>query len=238
VALARAIAVEPRVLLLDEPFAALDRALRLDLQLEFRRLQRRLALTTVLVTHDQDEAMSMADRVAVMRAGRLEQVDEAARVYDEPASLFVAGFVGESVILPGQVTRQGAAECQVNLNAGATLVESCKDTPPVGARIVLAVRPEQLVLHDAPAMDRIPARLRLSAPIGASLVHDVAAADVEMKVTGQRHGPFNTLRRQTGGGDVVLSQISWADMRYPRKELGLSRQRIELPRWAHFACLQ
>jgi hypothetical protein len=77
----------------------------------------------------------------------------------------------------------------VNLNAGATLVVSCKDTPPVGARIVLAVRPEQLVLHDAPAMDRIPARLRLSAPIGASFVHDVAAADVEMKVTEQRHGP-------------------------------------------------
>ncbi len=190
VALARAIAVEPRVLLLDEPFAALDRALRLDLQLEIRRLQRRLALTTVMVTHDQDEAMSMADRVAVMRSGRLEQVDEPARVYDEPASLFVAGFVGESVTLPGRVTRSRAGECQLDLSAGATLVVPCAAAPPPpGTRIMLTVRPEQLVLHDAAATDRIPAQLRQSAPLGASLVHDVAAAGLEMKVTEPRRGP-------------------------------------------------
>ncbi|MEJ0018454.1 MAG: ABC transporter ATP-binding protein [Acetobacteraceae bacterium] len=189
VALARAIATEPSVLLLDEPFAALDRALRLDLQLEIRRLQRRLALTTVMVTHDQDEAMSMADRVAVMRAGRLEQVDEPARVYDEPASLFVAGFVGESVMLAGRVAQRSATGCEVVLRAGATLIVPAADPPPPATDVVVAVRPEQLMLHDAPAADRIPAELRQSAPLGAALVHDITAAGVEMKVTEPRRGP-------------------------------------------------
>jgi len=189
VALARAIATEPTVLLLDEPFAALDRALRLDLQLEIRRLQRRLALTTVMVTHDQDEAMSMADRVAVMRAGRLEQVDEPARVYDEPASLFVSGFVGVSVVLPGRVMRVGNGDCAVRLDAGADLIVGWPGAASAGTRVLLSVRPDQLMLHDQPASDRMPAQLRQSAPLGAALVHDIAASGVEMKVTEPRTGP-------------------------------------------------
>jgi putative spermidine/putrescine transport system ATP-binding protein len=188
VALARAIAIEPAVLLLDEPFAALDRALRLDLQLEIRRLQRRLAVTAVMVTHDQDEAMSMADRVAVMRAGRLEQVDAPAAVYDAPASLFVAGFVGVSVGLPGRVAQSGAGACRVDLAAGASVVVPCAPAPAPGTPVIVSVRPEQCVLHDTPAADRIPALLRQSAPLGASLVHDITAAGVEMKVTEPRRG--------------------------------------------------
>ena len=189
VALARAIAIEPSVLLLDEPFAALDRALRLDLQLEIRRLQRRLSLTAVMVTHDQDEAMSMADRVAVMRAGRLEQVDEPAAVYDSPASLFVAGFVGVSATLPGRVVQTDPGLCRVALDAGAVLAIPVETAPPAGSAVLLSVRPEQLVLHDVPGPDRIAATLRQSAPIGAVLVHDVTAAGLEIKVTEPRRGP-------------------------------------------------
>ena len=86
VALARALAIEPSILLLDEPFAALDRSLRLDMQIEIKRLQRQLGLTAILVTHDQDEAMSVADRIAVMRRGRIEQLGAPVEVYDQPAT--------------------------------------------------------------------------------------------------------------------------------------------------------
>ena len=105
VALARALAVEPSILLLDEPFAALDRNLRLDMQIEVKRLQRQLGLTTILVTHDQDEAMSVADRIAVMNKGKVEQFDTPVAIYDRPQTLFVNGFIGTTNLLPGKVTR-------------------------------------------------------------------------------------------------------------------------------------
>src|SRR5207244_11597760 len=89
IALARALAVHPRVLLLDEPFAALDKNLRLDMQIEIKRIQRETGITAVLVTHDQEEALSMADRIAVLRQGRLEQFGSPADIYDRPRSLFV-----------------------------------------------------------------------------------------------------------------------------------------------------
>lgn len=94
VALARALVVEPSVLLLDEPFSALDKSLRLDMQLELKRLQRQFGLTAILVTHDQDEAMGVADRIAVMNRGRVEQFDEPVFVYDQPQTQFVSGFIG------------------------------------------------------------------------------------------------------------------------------------------------
>ena len=103
VALARALAVEPSILLLDEPFAALDRNLRLDMQIEVKRLQRQLGLTTILVTHDQDEAMSVADRIAVMNKGTVEQFDTPVAIYDRPQTLFVNGFIGTTNLLPGKV---------------------------------------------------------------------------------------------------------------------------------------
>ena len=103
VALARALAVEPSILLLDEPFAALDRNLRLDMQIEVKRLQRTLGLTTILVTHDQDEAMSVADRIAVMNKGRVEQFDTPVAIYDRPRTLFVNGFIGTTNLLNGTV---------------------------------------------------------------------------------------------------------------------------------------
>jgi putative spermidine/putrescine transport system ATP-binding protein len=106
VALARTLAVRPRILLLDEPFAALDKSLRLDMQIEIRRLQRELNITTIMVTHDQEEAMSMADRVAVLNNGRLEQFAPAAEIYDYPASPFVASFVGTANMLPARMILQ------------------------------------------------------------------------------------------------------------------------------------
>ncbi|MFC7612157.1 ATP-binding cassette domain-containing protein [Teichococcus aestuarii] len=142
VALARALAIEPAILLLDEPFAALDRALRLDLQLEIKRIQRRFGVTAVLVTHDQDEAMSMADRMAVMRGGRVEQVDAPATVYDSPATPFVAGFVGTSNRLHGRVEAREGADYRVRLDVGASVILASPRGFAVGERVLLCARPE------------------------------------------------------------------------------------------------
>ena len=107
VALARALAVEPRVLLLDEPLSALDAKVRLQLREQIRTLQQRLGTTTLFVTHDQEEALSMADRVGVMRAGRLEQVADPAELYSRPATAFVAEFVGTMNRLPAELGASG-----------------------------------------------------------------------------------------------------------------------------------
>lgn len=103
VALARALAVRPSILLLDEPFAALDKNLRLDMQIEIKRIQRSAGTTTLIVTHDQEEALSMADRVAVLNAGRLEQFAPPTDVYDRPETLFVNTFVGTANVLHGRL---------------------------------------------------------------------------------------------------------------------------------------
>ena len=107
VALARAIVKRPRLLLLDEPLSALDRQVRGDMQLELKRLQHEVGLTFVVVTHDQEEAMSMADRIAVLDHGRVRQVDTPARLYSEPADLFVASFIGSSTKFTGTLTDTG-----------------------------------------------------------------------------------------------------------------------------------
>src|ERR1051325_47986 len=102
IALARCLAIDPKVLLLDEPFGALDKNLRLDMQIEVKRLQREYGITTILVTHDQEEALSMADRIAVMAHGRIEQVSSPTEIYDRPATLFVNQFVGTTNALVGE----------------------------------------------------------------------------------------------------------------------------------------
>ena len=143
-ALARALAVEPSILLLDEPFAALDRNLRLDMQIEVKRLQRQLGLTTILVTHDQDEAMSVADRIAVMNKGTVEQFDTPVAIYDRPQTLFVNGFIGTTNLLPGKVTALDNHIATVALDAGASLRLPAADGIAAGADVLLSVRPEQL----------------------------------------------------------------------------------------------
>src|SRR6266545_4857559 len=118
VALARCLATDPKLLLLDEPFGALDKNLRLDMQIEVKRLQRDYGITTVLVTHDQEEALSMADRIAVMNRGRIEQVASPTDIYDHPATLFVNRFVGTTNLIPGKLVGIDAGGCDVQLVGG------------------------------------------------------------------------------------------------------------------------
>ncbi|MEI8078798.1 MAG: ABC transporter ATP-binding protein [bacterium] len=113
VALARALVIRPRLLLLDEPFSALDRNLRAEMQLELKEIQHRLGVTTIFVTHDRSEAMSMSDRVAVMSEGRILQLDTPEAIYGRPTHPFVAGFIGDATVLPGRLIARDGASAQV-----------------------------------------------------------------------------------------------------------------------------
>lgn len=177
VALARALVVEPSILLLDEPFAALDRNLRLDMQIEVKRLQRSLGLTTILVTHDQDEAMSVADRIAVMNKGRVEQFDTPVAIYDRPHTLFVNGFIGTTNLLGGRVASLDAGTATIELDAGAILRLPASSDVAVGAPVLLSVRPEQLVLSATNGPAHWPIEPGLSLPLGAQLVHEARTSD-------------------------------------------------------------
>src|SRR5262249_19225418 len=137
VALARALAIRPDVLLLDEPLSNLDAKLRQEVRVEIRELQRQLGLTTVMVTHDQEEALTMADRLVVMNEGAVRQVGNQRDLYERPADRFVAGFVGRSTFLAGTVEAPG----RFRTDGGLSL--ACPDGR-AGGRAALALRPERV----------------------------------------------------------------------------------------------
>jgi ABC-type Fe3+/spermidine/putrescine transport system ATPase subunit len=143
VALARAVVVRPQILLLDEPLGALDLKLREELQVEIKRVQSALGITTLFVTHDQGEALSMSDRVAVMRDGRIVQVDSPTRLYEAPASQYVARFIGRITIVPAYVTAVDGLLVTVQDEAGRRFAASKQSAPlAVGDKVGLAIRPE------------------------------------------------------------------------------------------------
>ncbi|CAL1239302.1 spermidine/putrescine ABC transporter ATP-binding protein PotA [Candidatus Methylocalor cossyra] len=146
VALARALVNQPRVLLLDEPLSALDSRLRKEMQFELKKLQQRLGLTFIFVTHDQEEALSMSDRIAVMRAGTIEQIGPPREIYENPANLFVARFVGESNILDGVVTGPAGPGLIAARVEGLDCVLRSSHAHAAGDRIHVLLRPEDLRL--------------------------------------------------------------------------------------------
>jgi spermidine/putrescine transport system ATP-binding protein len=147
VALARALVNDPSALLLDEPLSALDLELRRQMQLELKRIQREVGITFVFVTHDQEEALTMSDRIAVMRAGRLEQLGLPEEIYDAPSTPFVARFIGIANLLPGRVER-GGPRPSVRLDCDTVLeANGGSHTFETGARALCMVRPERLNLY-------------------------------------------------------------------------------------------
>ena len=152
IALARALINDPAVLLLDEPLGALDLKLRKQMQLELKRIQHEVGITFIYVTHDQDEAMTMSDRIAVMRAGRVEQLGAPEELYERPATAFVAGFLGVSNLLDGRVVGKGDGRVEVEL-AGGTRVRASTAAPDA-EWVRVGVRPEKLrVLADEHGRD-------------------------------------------------------------------------------------
>ena len=156
VAVARALAVQPKLLLLDEPFSALDRKLRENMQIELRRLLRELGITAVFVTHDQDEALTMSDRIAVMNKGAIEQLAVPAAIYRTPATAFVLEFVGLSSRLAGTVVGQDYDQVIVDTAFGPLRAPG---SFVVGASVMLAVRPERITVN-GPGDYALVARLR------------------------------------------------------------------------------
>ncbi len=146
VALARALVNQPAVLLLDEPLGALDLLLRKEMQIELKHLQTQVGITFVYVTHDQEEALAMSDRIAVMNDGRVLQVDEPAALYEHPATRFVASFIGETNFLSAQVVRVGGGTAEVSVGGDRLTVATNGYRPPAGDSVTLAVRPERLRL--------------------------------------------------------------------------------------------
>jgi ABC-type Fe3+/spermidine/putrescine transport system ATPase subunit len=174
VALARAIIFHPRVLLMDEPLSALDKQLREELQLEMKRLHQQLGITFIYVTHDQREALIMSDRIAVMNQGRIEQAGSPSDLYDQPATRFVAGFIGESNFLEGEVAGLQGRDVAATV-AGATVVAISRQPPAVGARVVLAIRPEKIGFRD------------LSAPVPQTRLNTIMAVVREVTFVGEMH---------------------------------------------------
>jgi putative spermidine/putrescine transport system ATP-binding protein len=179
VALARALAIEPRVLLLDEPLSALDAKVRVQLREEIRRIQLELGITTLYVTHDQEEALSVSDHVAVMYGGRIEQMGSPAEMYSAPATPFVAEFIGTMNRLEGTVVDGGVD------HGGKMLTIEAASGRPKGQRVLVLVRPETVEVTRANGV----------APTGNTLVGDV--------VTQTFLGPVTRLKILGAGVDVI-----------------------------------
>lgn len=149
VALARALVTEPTVLLLDEPLSNLDAKLRVEMQLEIKRIQQELGITTIIVTHDQEEAVSLADRVIVMNAGKILQEGKPKEVFDHPASLFVADFMGFSNFIAGKVTNTDGSKVRVVCSEQELILAGINSTEfAPGDGVTISIRPENLVLAE------------------------------------------------------------------------------------------
>lgn len=193
IALARCLAIDPKVLLLDEPFGALDKNLRLDMQIEVKRLVRESGVTTILVTHDQEEALSMADRIAVMSRGLIEQVATPTEIYDTPKTLFVNEFVGTTNVFAGEFSNAGAT-ARVTLPGGLGLDVPLKPGFINGSKVAVSIRPEQL--HVVPS-GGLAGTVKAVMPLGAHVIYEVEISPgVSLKLSEPRESQVTM--RQAG----------------------------------------
>ncbi|MGH7244754.1 MAG: ABC transporter ATP-binding protein [Phycisphaerales bacterium] len=203
IALARALVIRPDVLLLDEPLSNLDAKLRLELRSEIRRICKESGITTVYVTHDQKEALSMADRVAILRSGRVEQLDTPADLYKRPHSRFVAEFLGETNIIEGTVTAVDSDTATLNTPAGELrgTIPAGTTPPTPGSKSLLSIRPESIhILGSKPATFR--GRLTSAIYLGEVEQGHVQVGDANLKFL-QLSSLSQPLR--AGDGDVSVS---------------------------------
>lgn len=202
VAVARALVFHPSLLLMDEPLGALDKKLRSELQLELRHMQQSLGVTVVYVTHDQEEALTMSDRIAVMNLGRVEQVGTASELYEAPESLFVADFLGESNLFKGSIVEIHPSGFQVRLDRGESV--SCpKGAGRVGDKVSVVIRPERVQLGTAENSPfNIPGRISDVVYLGSQTKYLVDASTIGMLlVCVNNDGVHETFSR---GSDVFL----------------------------------
>jgi spermidine/putrescine transport system ATP-binding protein len=212
VALARALVNLPKVLLLDEPLGALDLKLRKGLQIELKRIQREVGITFVYVTHDQEEALTMSDRIAVMSNGVIEQVDTPEDVYERPTTTFVAGFIGVSNLMPGTVTSASDGRGRIRLESGPEL-ETRVDGIGPGEHCHAVVRPEKLIIQHAsePAGGDLPSvdgLVESSVYLGTS-TQIVVRLPAEVSMTVLVPNASEAERAKLPGGGAAV-RLSWA----------------------------
>ncbi|WP_417276637.1 ABC transporter ATP-binding protein [Castellaniella sp.] len=201
VAIARALAIRPAVLLLDEPMSNLDAKLRSEMHIELRAIQRQLGITTILVTHDQTEAMTMSDRIAVMHGGKIVQYDEPYAAYERPVSAFASNFLGKTNILSGQVSAQDGSTCMVQLQSLVVQVP-CQGAT-LKSHVDVYIRPEKIRL--APhAEGRLTGRVITRLFLGDHWVLEVDTAHGPMRVSVPNIGKLTVQE----GEDIGLT---WAD---------------------------
>jgi spermidine/putrescine ABC transporter ATP-binding subunit len=180
VALARAMSFNPHLLLLDEPLGALDRKLRVDVQLEIKKLHHELGTTFIYVTHDQEEALSMSDRIAIFRQGRVAQIGTPSELYDWPSSRFVADFLGESNFISGQIAAIDQGIARIATPAGE-IRQQQTPSAPIGSDTTIALRPEKLTLRlDTPddGRNRLPGQVVAWRYLGGHLSFEIAIAGI------------------------------------------------------------
>jgi spermidine/putrescine transport system ATP-binding protein len=199
----------PRALLLDEPLGALDLKLRQAMQLELKRIQREVGITFVYVTHDQEEALTMSDRLVVMNAGRIEQLGTPRELYERPATRFVANFIGTSNIVTGRLDRQGDGWALGGLGPDERVMVAEADVQP-GQEAEIAVRPEKIVLRaeaDPPARDRCALRVKVTEVVylGTSTQYRTVTD------AGQRIAVYRQNAASTPGAEVLIGQVGWLE---------------------------
>ena len=214
VALARALVNRPEVLLLDEPLGALDLKLRKQLQVELKRIQRDVGITFVYVTHDQEEALTMSDRIAVMNKGVVEQVADPETVYERPGTTFVAGFIGVSNLMPGEVVSANGAGTQMRLDAGPTVNAQDPGGVQNGERAHAVVRPEKLVLQQAAAPDdanrpSVEGQVESSLYLGTATQMVVRLGDGTRMTVLVPNADAEARRDLPAAGDAA--RLSWSD---------------------------
>ncbi len=203
VALARALICQPKVLLLDEPLGALDKKLREEMQIELRQLQREVGITFVFVTHDQEEALTMADRIAVMEKGKIVQVDTPNALYETPASIAVAEFIGNINLLPGTVTNGGETIVIDAGQAGSVSVPGRESQANEGDKVQLAVRPEKLrISSEAPGegFNGLRGRLIANSYAGDRSYYFLEVEGLSRRLTVANLNEFRNTARSTAEG--------------------------------------
>jgi putative spermidine/putrescine transport system ATP-binding protein len=200
VAIARALALNPKLFLLDEPLSALDAKLREAMQVELRQLQQRLGISTIVVTHDQREAMTMADVVVIMDHGKVQQVATPLQTYRNPSNAFVADFIGISNLIPGVMVDP----THVDVHGGRMRIERAPAGPTVGSKVSLSVRPEEVHIRPAgePGENRLAGTVTFIRDLGASVEITAECGDLEvLAVMTPRERP------QASVGDPVAIEL-------------------------------
>ena len=204
VALARSLVLRPRVLLLDEPLAALDQKLRKQMQIELKSLQQSVGISFVYVTHDQEEALTMSDRIVVMNAGRIEQTGRAEEIYERPQTEFVAGFIGVSNIIKGTVAGERNGYSIIKLGGGE--VEAPGVDAKVGDDVRLMVRPEKISMTGEGAGNALAATIESAVYLGESTQWKIKLGDGQwMTVLEQNRSSSRAIQEQVG----KQTRVSW-----------------------------